>query len=56
MNGVPKEIVERADEIIAMILKGQDIVAACSTMPISEALELEEAVSCVDYRRKGLIL
>ncbi|OAG13030.1 uncharacterized protein CC84DRAFT_1255161 [Paraphaeosphaeria sporulosa] len=43
MNGVPKEIIERADQLIEMTLKGQDLIAACSIMPQSEALELEEA-------------
>ncbi|KAF2447466.1 mismatch repair protein 5 [Karstenula rhodostoma CBS 690.94] len=49
MNGVPKEIILRADELVEMALKGKDLVAACSIMPQSEALELEEAVSCPGY-------
>lgn len=44
MNGVPKEIIQRADELIEMTLKGKDLIAACSIMPQSEALELKEAV------------
>jgi DNA mismatch repair protein MSH5 len=53
---VPKEIIERADEFIAMTLKGKDLTAACSVMPQSEALELEEAVSCPERPRIDLML
>ena len=56
MNGVPKEIVQRADELIAMALKGKDLIAACSIMPQSEVLELEEAVSYLKSPKTGLIL
>lgn len=45
MNGVPNEIIRRADELISMVMMGKDLIAACSIMPQSEALELEEAVT-----------
>jgi DNA mismatch repair protein MSH5 len=46
MNGVPEEIIRRADELVLMETRGEDMVATCSVMPKSEAAELEEAESC----------
>lgn len=56
MNGVPKEIIQRADELVEMALKRKDLIAACSIMPQSEAMELDEAVSYHECPRIDLML
>jgi DNA mismatch repair protein MSH5 len=48
MNGVPEELVSRAEELILVSMKGEDLVKACCQMPRDEATELEEAVSRIE--------
>ncbi|KAF2032567.1 hypothetical protein EK21DRAFT_60557 [Setomelanomma holmii] len=43
MNGVPPEIVQRAEDLILLSLQGEDLVAACCQMPEDEVAEMEEA-------------
>ncbi|CAN9407683.1 unnamed protein product [Alternaria alternata] len=43
MNGVPPVIVQRAENLILLSMRGEDLVAACCQMPEDEAAELEEA-------------
>ncbi|XPS97973.1 hypothetical protein M3J09_007189 [Ascochyta lentis] len=43
MNGVQREVVQRAEDLILLALRGEDLVAACCQMPEDEAAELEEA-------------
>lgn len=44
MNGVDHEIVARAEELIIMSARGEDLVAACAALPEDEMAELQEAV------------
>ncbi len=44
MNGVPEEIIRRAEDLVLLSMRGEDLVAACCQMPEDEASELEEAV------------
>jgi DNA mismatch repair protein MSH5 len=45
MNGVASEVVKRAENLILLSMRGEDLVAACCQLPEDEAAELAEAVS-----------
>jgi len=48
MNGVPPEVIQRAENLILLSVRGEDLVAACCQMPEDEAAELEEAVCAAE--------
>ncbi|KAG9186743.1 hypothetical protein G6011_09851 [Alternaria panax] len=43
MNGVPADVIQRAENLILLSVRGEDLVTACCQMPEDEAAELEEA-------------
>ncbi len=45
LNGVDQAIVDRADELVLLSARGEDLVAACATISEKEEADLETAVS-----------
>lgn len=56
MNGVPPEVIQRAENLILLSMRGEDLVVSCCKMPEDEAAELEEAVSELLQRWDHLIV
>lgn len=44
MNGVDEAIVKRANELVSLSARGQDLVAACARMSKAEEAILEKAI------------
>jgi DNA mismatch repair protein MSH5 len=44
LNGIPSEITNRAEELVLLAARGEDLVAACAVLSESETKDLEEAV------------
>jgi len=44
LNGIPLEVTNRAEELILLAARGEDLVAACAVLSESETKDLEEAV------------
>ena len=55
MNGIDMAIVERAEELILMSARGEDLVAACTNISSAELEDLADAVSLNDIVKAGLV-
>ena len=47
MNGIDPKIIDRADKLVLLSAKGEDLVAACASMKPGEERDYEDAVSLV---------
>jgi len=54
LNGVDQAIVDRADELVLLSARGEDLVAACATISEKEEVDLETAV-CVPPTSSGTV-
>jgi DNA mismatch repair protein MSH5 len=44
LNGIPSEVTNRAEQLILLTARGEDLVSACATLPESEVRDAEDAV------------
>lgn len=56
MNGIDKRVVDRAEELILLAARGEDLVEACSHLSTKEMGDLKEAVSQIVSLSVGCIL
>lgn len=49
MSGISPEVVKRAEDLVELLVKGEDLTAACAIVSRDEIVELEQAVSVALY-------
>lgn len=50
INGVPSTVIQRAEDLIRLAARGENLVEACAELPEDELAELEDAVDSVPLR------
>lgn len=47
LNGIDSAIVDRADELVLLSARGEDLVTACATISEREEVDLKDAVGSI---------
>lgn len=55
LNGIEPGIIRRAEDLILLVARGEDLVAACAILPETEMIELREAASISHITSRTLL-